>query len=145
MKILSRPVVLLALLILAIPQVMAESCTGQDTTCRQDAASQQSSDHEAAPAEENPSAPERNDSAFVLFDVIVYRPLGLVATIIGSALYVGLSPLTALASIPPPHDAFARVGDILVVAPAAYTLSEAAGKKGAGLLMPLHWIPMDFG
>lgn len=116
---------LLALFFFAFPPVMAESCTGQyaTSTC------QQSSARAAAPSATTAAVPERNDSAFVLFDVIVYRPLGLVATIVGSALYVGLSPFTALASIPPPHDAFAKVGDILVVAPAAYTFQRPLGKR----------------
>lgn len=72
---------------------------------------------------------KRNDSAFVLFDVFVYRPIGLAATIVGAALFVGLSPLTALASIAPPHDAFAKTADILIVAPGEYTFTRPVGAR----------------
>ena len=64
---------------------------------------------------------EEIDPGFVILDVLFYRPLGLAATIIGTGVFIGLSPLTAFASIPEPHDAFAKTGKILILAPAAYT------------------------
>ncbi|MFI3119134.1 MAG: hypothetical protein QX203_04070 [Methylococcaceae bacterium] len=69
------------------------------------------------------------DSGFVLADVLLYRPLGFAATIAGSALFIGISPLTALASIPEPHDAFNKTFTILVLAPAAYTFIRPVGEK----------------
>ncbi len=129
MKKLSSAVLLLASLFLALPAAMAEPCAEQNSACQQDATSKQSPAIEPVQPAKAAEVEERQDSAFVLFDVIVYRPLGLVATIVGAALYVGISPFTALASIPPPHDAFAKVGDILVVAPAAYTFQRPLGKR----------------
>ena len=72
---------------------------------------------------------KRQDSAFVLFDVIVYRPLGFAATIVGAALFIGISPLTALASIPAPHDAFEQTADILVFTPGEYTFTRPLGDR----------------
>ena len=65
---------------------------------------------------------------FVPFDLLITRPLGLAATIAGSAIFVVMSPFTALSSIAPPHDAFERVADVLVVVPATYTFLRPMGK-----------------
>jgi hypothetical protein len=72
---------------------------------------------------------EKTDPGFVLLDVLLYRPVGLVVTVIGTAMFVGMSPLTALASIPEPHDAFAKTGNILILAPAAYTFVRPIGDR----------------
>ena len=72
---------------------------------------------------------EETDPGFVLLDVLLYRPLGLVATVIGTGAFIGLSPLTALASIPEPHDAFAKTGKILILAPGAYTFIRPGGDR----------------
>jgi hypothetical protein len=72
---------------------------------------------------------EKTDPGFVLLDVLLYRPVGLVVTVIGTAMFVGVSPLTALASIPEPHDAFAKVGKILILAPGAYTFVRPIGDR----------------
>ncbi|MFM8331303.1 MAG: hypothetical protein ACKN9T_06410 [Candidatus Methylumidiphilus sp.] len=69
----------------------------------------------------------RSDAANVLTDVIVVRPVGAVGTLAGAALFVGLSPLTALAAIPEPHDAFHKLGGILVGVPYAYTFVRPLG------------------
>ncbi|TAK61049.1 hypothetical protein [Methylobacter sp.] len=66
---------------------------------------------------------------FVLLDVLLYRPVGLAATIIGTGLYIGISPLTALASIPEPHDAFVKTGKILILLPANYTFVRPLGDR----------------
>ena len=71
----------------------------------------------------------RQDSAFELIDVIVYRPIGFAATIVGAALFIGISPLTALASIPAPHDAFEKTADILVFTPGEYTFTRPIGDR----------------
>jgi hypothetical protein len=59
-----------------------------------------------------------------LIDVILYRPLGLVATVVGSAAFVAISPLTAFAAISPPHDAFEKTADLLIMKPAKYTFDR---------------------
>lgn len=70
----------------------------------------------------------RSEPMNVVTDVIVVRPAGFVATAVGCALFVGLSPLTALASIPEPHDSFNRVGAILIGAPYGYTFVRPLGE-----------------
>jgi hypothetical protein len=77
------------------------------------------------------------DPGFVLLDVLLYRPVGLAVTIIGSAVFVGVSPLIALASIPKPHDAFAKMSEILVLAPAGYTFVRPIGDRD----FPYHASP----
>jgi hypothetical protein len=72
---------------------------------------------------------EEADPGFVLLDVLLYRPVGFAVTIIGTGAFIGLSPLTALASIPAPHDAFAKTSKILILAPAAYTFIRPIGNR----------------
>jgi hypothetical protein len=72
---------------------------------------------------------KRQDPGFVLFDVIVYRPIGFAVTIVGAALFIGISPFTALASIPAPHDAFEQTADILVFTPGEYTFTRPIGDR----------------
>jgi hypothetical protein len=78
------------------------------------------------------------DPGFVLLDVLLYRPLGLVATVIGTGAFIGLSPLTALASIPEPHDAFAKTGKILILAPGAYTFVRPVGDRSFPYYAPQY-------
>ena len=59
-----------------------------------------------------------DDPGFVVIDIAILRPASLVVTIAGAALFVGLSPFTALASIPEPHDAFAKSYEVLIHTPA---------------------------
>jgi hypothetical protein len=73
--------------------------------------------------------PFKADPAFTLLDILIYRPIGLAATLAGMGLFVGISPLTALASIPRPHDAFPQAFDILVNTPAAYTFARPLGDR----------------
>jgi hypothetical protein len=73
--------------------------------------------------------PFKADPAFTLLDILIYRPIGLAATLAGMGLFVGISPLTALASIPRPHDAFPQAFDILVNTPAAYTFVRPLGDR----------------
>ena len=83
---------------------------------------------------------EQSDPGFVLLDIILYRPVGLVATILGTAAFIGLSPLTAFASIPAPHDAFAKTSKILILAPAAYTFIRPLGDRD----FPFHASPYKY-
>lgn len=62
-----------------------------------------------------------------LVDLIAYRPIGLVGTVMGAAGFLALSPLAALASIPPPHDALGKASDLLVMTPAAFTFQRPFG------------------
>ena len=80
-------------------------------------------------ANANSESVEKTDPAFVLLDVILYRPVGLVVTVVGTAVFVAVTPLIGLASIPAPHDAFAKTSNILVVAPAAYTFIRPIGDR----------------
>jgi hypothetical protein len=81
------------------------------------------------PAVAQSQSPKQADPGFVLLDVILYRPLGLVATVIGTGVFIGISPLTALASIPAPHDAFVKTSNILIFAPGAYTFVRPVGDR----------------
>jgi len=72
---------------------------------------------------------EEEQPGFVMMDVLVYRPIGLIATVIGTGVYIGISPLTALASIPEPHDAFVKTSKILILSPANYTFVRPLGDR----------------
>lgn len=67
------------------------------------------------------------DGYDVMFDAWIVRPITFVGTVAGSALYIGLSPLTAIASIPAPHDAFVKLADTIVVRPFKYTFVRPIG------------------
>lgn len=58
---------------------------------------------------------------------LVLRPVGFVGTVAGTALYVGLSPLTLISQLYPPHDSFEKLGKLLVVQPAKYTFTRPVG------------------
>ena len=77
------------------------------------------------------------EPGFVILDVLLYRPVGLAVTIIGTGLFIGMSPLTALASIPEPHDAFVKTGKILILSPATYTFVRPVGDRS----FPYHASP----
>ncbi|HWO99452.1 MAG TPA: hypothetical protein VNL74_02340 [Methylococcus sp.] len=66
----------------------------------------------------------------VLNELLIMRPVGLIATIAGTAVFIATSPLSGLASIAPPHDAFLKASDALVVGPAAWTFSRPFGVYG---------------
>lgn len=71
----------------------------------------------------------RTDAGFVLLDIILYRPVGLAATMVGTAFFIGISPLTAMASIAQPHDAFEKSYKVLIRMPARYTFVRPVGDK----------------
>ena len=64
----------------------------------------------------------------VLADLILLRPVGLAMTVGGIGLLVATSPFTGIASIAPPHDAFLRAGNALVVGPAGFTFNRPVGE-----------------
>jgi len=80
---------------------------------------------------------EEVQPGFVILDVLFYRPGGLIATVIGTGVFIGMSPLTALASIPAPHDAFVKTGKILILSPATYTFVRPVGDRS----FPYHVPP----
>ena len=79
---------------------------------------------------------EEVEPGFVLLDVLLYRPGGLAVTIIGAGAFIGMSPLTALASIPEPHDAFLKTSKILILAPGAYTFIRPLGDRDLPYSVP---------
>jgi len=81
---------------------------------------------------------EETDPGFVILDVLFYRPMGFAATIIGAGAFIGLSPLTAFASIPEPHDAFVKTAKILILAPAAYTFIRPLGDRAFPYHVPAY-------
>jgi len=66
------------------------------------------------------------DGYDVVIDMVL-RPVSFVGMVTGSVVYVGLSPLTAIAAIPAPHDAFVLLADTIVVKPAKYTFVRPVG------------------
>lgn len=54
-------------------------------------------------------------------DLFVFRPLGVVTTIAGTAVFIAGLPFIGLASIAPPHQAAAVSSELLVMRPAAWT------------------------
>ncbi len=70
---------------------------------------------------------ENYDKSFIPLDLVIYRPLGFLTTIVGTAVFIGLSPLTAFASIPEPHDAFEKTANLFIVAPGCYTFCRPLG------------------
>ncbi|WP_020160710.1 hypothetical protein [Methylobacter marinus] len=71
--------------------------------------------------------PQAIDGYDVLADVAVVRPLSFVGMVVGTAAFVGLLPITALATIPAPHKAIGLMAETLVVNPAKYTFARPAG------------------
>jgi hypothetical protein len=67
-----------------------------------------------------------SDGYDVMIDMIL-RPVGIAATLIGAGAYVGVSPLTAIATIPRPHDAFVKLADTIVCKPFKWTFMRPSG------------------
>jgi hypothetical protein len=85
---------------------------------------------EAMPTDVQNNVSERSynaDGSTAVIETLFVRPLGLVTMICGTGLFIGMSPLTALASIPSPHDAFVRTANALIVGPAEYTFKRRLG------------------
>jgi hypothetical protein len=62
----------------------------------------------------------------VLADVVL-RPVGLVATIVGAGAYLSVLPAVAIHSIYPPHDAYEKWADMVVINPAKFTFTRPTG------------------
>jgi hypothetical protein len=64
------------------------------------------------------------------FDVIIEMPVRAFTfgfMVGGFGIFAAISPLTGLMTIPPPHDAFPKLWDILVCKPAKYTFRRPIG------------------
>jgi hypothetical protein len=71
--------------------------------------------------------PIQADGYDIVADVFL-RPLGFVGIIAGTAAFIVLSPLTAIASIPAPQEnAFGGLGDSLIVKPFKFTFVRPVG------------------
>ena len=71
----------------------------------------------------NPNTNYEPSGASMALDAIVIRPLGLAATIIGSALYVVSLPFSALGGNAK------EAGEVLVGKPARFTFKRPLGKN----------------
>lgn len=63
----------------------------------------------------------------ILADLVLLRPFGLAITVMGTGLFLGTSPLAAIADLAAPNDALLHSGEALVVAPAAFTFMRPLG------------------
>ena len=71
---------------------------------------------------------EKDYSPFFVFpDILIYRPVGLAVTALGAGLFVATSPFTAFAQISPPHNAFEKASNILIMVPGRYTFARPVG------------------
>ncbi len=75
------------------------------------------------PAQAQNQAP----SGIFLIDIVLFRPVGLAATVAGTAVFIALSPLTAFANIPKPHNAFDKTAQFLIQQPAKFTFERPLG------------------
>ena len=80
----------------------------------------------ATPSHAQTQQQVESDGYDVMMDIFL-RPVGIVGTIVGAGLFVGLSPITALAAIPSPHDAFEKLGNTIVCKPFKWTFYRPVG------------------
>ena len=67
---------------------------------------------------------------YIVSDLILLRPFGLVLTIAGTGLFVVTSPFIGMANIAPPHNAFNKAADVLIMAPVGFTFERPLGLFG---------------
>ena len=67
------------------------------------------------------------DGYDAIVDAMFLRPFGLLGMCVGTGLFIALSPMTAIASIPAPHNAFVELADVLIVNPTKYTFVRPFG------------------
>ena len=65
---------------------------------------------------------------YVVADLVLLRPFGLAMTVTGAAMLVATSPITGIASIAPPHDAFQIAAKAMVTGPAGFTFDRPLGE-----------------
>lgn len=77
----------------------------------------------------DPGNPGRYQGApAVLADLLLLRPFGIAMTAVGTGFFVATMPFSGIANIAPPHDAFEKTANALVVAPAAFTFMRPLGE-----------------
>lgn len=87
----------------------------------------------AASFAENGLGNERKQIAMVeteSFDTVMDIPLrvgGFIATVVGTGLFIGSSPVTGLMTAIHPHNAIEKAADFLVLRPAHYTFVRPTG------------------
>ncbi len=64
----------------------------------------------------------------IMADLFLLRPFGLVMTIGGAGLLAATSPLIGMSNFAPPHDAFERTANALVIGPAGFTFNRPLGE-----------------
>jgi len=69
---------------------------------------------------------EDSDGLDALMDMPM-RLGGFVQTVVGTGVFVGISPITAFMNLYPPHNSFEKVAEYLVVRPARYTFNRPVG------------------
>lgn len=58
---------------------------------------------------------------------IPLRITGFIATVVGTGVFVAVSPIAGLMATYPPHDATAKIIDFLILQPARYTFDRPVG------------------
>lgn len=66
------------------------------------------------------------DGADAFIDIPL-RIAGFIATVVGTGVFVGVSPIAGLMATYPPHDATAKIIDFLILQPARYTFDRPVG------------------
>ena len=70
--------------------------------------------------------PEPIDALDVFLDIPL-RVSGFLQTVLGTTVFVGTSPITAVLSAFPPHDTLDRTAESLIFRPARYTFERNIG------------------
>ncbi len=82
------------------------------------------------------STTEADDSSSTAKDILselIIRPVAVVASVTGLAMFIVASPFSGLASIPEPHDAFKATWEDFVVTPYRFAFRRPFGDFSAEL------------
>ncbi len=66
------------------------------------------------------------DGADAFIDIPL-RIAGFIATVVGTGVFVGVSPIAGLMATYPPHDATDKIIDFLILQPARFTFDRPVG------------------
>ncbi len=66
-------------------------------------------------------------NGFDIMGDVGLRFVGFIGTVVGTGLYIGMSPFTAISHAVPPHNSFQKLADVMVVGPARYTFVRPIG------------------
>ena len=81
------------------------------------------SEPEYTPPEADNTSPTAKD----MWSEVIIRPVAVLGSITGLALFIVASPISGLASIPEPHDAFQTTWDDFVVTPYHFAFRRPFG------------------